>query len=936
MRPFRLLLLLVFFVVVPIFLTCLSLRPAGENAADPLSTRNHSPGGLRALFSFHTPSSLFPPSAIISLTYDNSTFFLARPAAFGPSLPAKGLTGQLWVGKGFGEELVDEDGDIQVTGWELGCSDVPDWSEPQRMHAPKGAQQLKARGKVTSNDAADSAAVDRVMDNLARADEDVQDPGRAEDTTFEEDDGTDDHLHHPLLDSNPARAARPGEPANHDPSTSRSGKSTHADIQSLQESADIAGKIVMLARGGCGFLEKVKWTQRRGGIALIVGDNQRGAALTIMYAKGDTSNITIPAIFTSYTSAQILSSLVPPEEEEQSSKGLVSSRIGAKVANDIDDGPTFTTKTSAHLPKPTLSSAKGGKAVVGSDKGWKQHVFAKIGFGETENSEFHHAEDSRRPPSSGNINWVLVEDWDEEDSKQKDAKGRGSDGTQVTTSTSVAAKATSMTRRPVNDDFIIGVQDWRDADLVAPKPLLKDLDAAAKESSPAKAEELSSLTKILDPAQTGLLKGGSITPGSGEYETHRPEDSPSQKFGPAGFDANGGSAQSSSSFSWLKFWRSGTSLREQRVDHDQSKAINGVGRKSANHKSGNSADNKDHEPQGLWVTLTPASVSTSPFFDTLLVLVVSPLITLSVVYALLLLRSRIRRRRWRAPKSIVDRLPVRTYHITSTSSSTTSSQVSTPNQSSPASPLLRSVPQEIHSRARPRSQTTTGVVTAGNGSSSKDQSLSPPPLSLPTEKSGSKSNKRKRYTGRQVECVVCLEEYVDGESRVMSLPCGHEFHADCIRPWLVNRRRTCPICKGDVVRSMAKNGTGMGNVTTDRAHALEGEENSESVQDRVAETRNDSPSAAIPVPAHGLSEPGLDDELLLDEDVERGPATAADAVEATDADGLGATRQPPGNQSRTGRGAGWRNIFGSSLSALSGETLWRSTSRASTPVDRSR
>ena len=33
---------------------------------------------------------------------------------------------------------------------------------------------------------------------------------------------------------------------------------------------------------------------------------------------------------------------------------------------------------------------------------------------------------------------------------------------------------------------------------------------------------------------------------------------------------------------------------------------------------------------------------------------------------------------------------------------------------------------------------------------------------------------------RQVECVVCLEEYVDGVSRVMSLPCGHEFHADCM------------------------------------------------------------------------------------------------------------------------------------------------------------
>ena len=39
---------------------------------------------------------------------------------------------------------------------------------------------------------------------------------------------------------------------------------------------------------------------------------------------------------------------------------------------------------------------------------------------------------------------------------------------------------------------------------------------------------------------------------------------------------------------------------------------------------------------------------------------------------------------------------------------------------------------------------------------------------------------RRRYGGKQKECVVCLEEYVDGVSRVMSLPCGHEFHAECM------------------------------------------------------------------------------------------------------------------------------------------------------------
>src|SRR5207244_801286 len=64
---------------------------------------------------------------------------------------------------------------------------------------------------------------------------------------------------------------------------------------------------------------------------------------------------------------------------------------------------------------------------------------------------------------------------------------------------------------------------------------------------------------------------------------------------------------------------------------------------------------------------------------------------------------------------------------------------------------------------------------------------------------------------------VCLEEYVDGVSRVMSLPCGHEFHVDCITPWLTTRRRTCPICKGDVVR-----GIGMAEQQEDNRRSMSG------------------------------------------------------------------------------------------------------------------
>lgn len=180
--------------------------------------------------------------------------------------------------------------------------------------------------------------------------------------------------------------------------------------------------------------------------------------------------------------------------------------------------------------------------------------------------------------------------------------------------------------------------------------------------------------------------------------------------------------------------------------------------------------------QGLWVTLSPTSMSTSPFFDTLLVLVVSPLVTLTVVYALLLLRSRIRRRRWRAPKSVVERLPVRTYQTmpSSTTSSTTSSVAS----ANVTTPLLPSATRPISTRSRPRARTASEIAP---GSSLRSDAMASPSLDQIEEKrAAGLAEWRRRYGGKQRECVVCLEEYVDGVSRVMSLPCGHEFHAECM------------------------------------------------------------------------------------------------------------------------------------------------------------
>ena len=788
MAPLRLTLLFLTFIALTTFLTFLSLvrtHPPGNAATE--SFRRSDQSAFRTLFSFRSPSSLFPPSAIISLTDDNSTFFLARPADFGPALIEDGLSGQLWVGSGFGIGGTRRSEAASEAEGELGCSDVPDWSDRQRSHGSNKLlrqevhQESGLTGSIPPSDTVNENIEHALHNDIGHHEQEI-----SNDPRISQGDGTDDHLN-PIPTTRISLAARGSQ------SQDMSGawlSAKHADIESLQEAAEITGKIALLSRGGCGFLEKIKWAQRRGAAAVIVGDDTRGGALVTMFARGDTSNITIPSLFTSRTTAHLLSSLIPPEGNKNSDEGAGKPQDDPKGSQphplrtrDISDSKIKDDKWLRGQPQDRSSRPLTREHIPDCDMSWASSWKSRL-FGKTT----PHMDDSRRPPSSGRLHWVN-EQWDEESFNHKPKIS-------ADTPKKTSSRRKSSTSSNTKDSFEIGVQDWRDPDLISTSSGILTASTSptiAANPSFSKPRIVGKETLVSTADNGKQFSGGSIMPGSGQYGSRdlprlkeeyssTPLSHPEAKISDDERSAcHSLPGQEQVQQGWLSKMFEPSPSRNLDSTKKLKTQLRRRDRALGSPHKLRSGDSSHHdftgEHRGLWVTLTPTTVSTTPFFDTLLVLVVSPLITLTVVYAMLLLRSRIRRRRWRAPKSVVDRLPVRTYHTMTPSSASSSSIHASPNASSPTSPLLQSTSPYLSSRQTTRSRSNSEMCTTTPPRTPHQSHHSSQPYreGLPRH-----SKPRSKYQSRQIECVVCLEEYEEGRSKVMSLPCGHEFHADCM------------------------------------------------------------------------------------------------------------------------------------------------------------
>ena len=156
----------------------------------------------------------------------------------------------------------------------------------------------------------------------------------------------------------------------------------------------------------------------------------------------------------------------------------------------------------------------------------------------------------------------------------------------------------------------------------------------------------------------------------------------------------------------------------------------------------------ERSPEKLEVQLFTQDTLDMPLLDTLLVMVVSPVLTLTIVYISLALRRHRRRKRDLAPTDVVMALPSREY--------------------------------------------------VAEKPSTEQPGASFHPLEATTSRAEAEVESVAESAAEDPDCVVCLDVFRTGDL-VTTLPCSHEYHSACIVPWLTRRKRLCPICKRDIM-----------------------------------------------------------------------------------------------------------------------------------------
>ncbi|CAG8939775.1 unnamed protein product [Penicillium salamii] len=152
----------------------------------------------------------------------------------------------------------------------------------------------------------------------------------------------------------------------------------------------------------------------------------------------------------------------------------------------------------------------------------------------------------------------------------------------------------------------------------------------------------------------------------------------------------------------------------------------------------------------------------------------------------------------RAPRDVVEKMPLYTYLDVNPSSESSIHQ---------KSPSEDETENDSDNKASPPAVKEDAKQDADQDTREDDQPLDdaglkkPEPAAINPGKQEKDNSTRSKYrlSHTQTTCAICIDDFVAGSSIVRELPCGHIFDSECIDPFLTDNSCLCPLCKTSVL-----------------------------------------------------------------------------------------------------------------------------------------